>query len=102
MPDLIALVGVIVFGIAYGITGYVTKAPAGEPLLWRKLIRTTLIYAAAAVLVFYGGESVTQTAVETEVSAGVATFFGLAFDMIWSKLRNAGYIPTWLTGSINP
>lgn len=102
MVDPTAILTVIALGLVYGLTGYVTKRDEGERLKFRKLIRTLIIWTVSAVAVFYGGQAVSEQAVQTEAATGVGVTVAVLFDMIWSALRNRGVLPTWLTGPIEP
>lgn len=81
-----AVIG-LVAGVVFGLYGYMTKAPEGEPFDIRKISRTIAVYGAAGLLVGYTGDPITQGNVET--ATAVTVVLGEVADKGVSKLQNS-------------
>lgn len=85
-----------VYGIVYAAYGIATKRGDDEPVKPKKAGRTLVLWAAAGIVVSVRqGGTITEGNIE-QATAEVAVV-GVAFDMLWSKLRRMGYLD-WVPG----
>lgn len=93
------VVTAIVVGLVYSFYGFITKAEKGEPLVPKRMIRTTVLTVAGAVAIaFEPTETFSQAAIEQQGTA--IAVVGIVFDHAWAKLQNEGYVPEALSDEI--
>lgn len=86
---LAAAVGAV-YGVVFALYGVITKKDPDEPVKVKKAARTTLLFAAAGVIVSTQGGQLTQSNIAQHVTE--VGFIGVVFDMAWSRLRRSGYL----------
>lgn len=77
------LIGIL-YGMAYGAFGIVTKKPKDEPVSLKKLARTVTVFAAAGGIVAAQGRELSFNQVDqTTAEVGI---IGILFDHLWSRI----------------
>lgn len=94
---IVSIVLGAVYGAMYAGVGYWAKRGEGEPLEPRKALRTVAIFTAAGVLVSLRHGEIERELVQ-QATAEVAVV-GIVFDMVWSKARREGWLPSRLTSA---
>lgn len=91
---LLVLGGGAIMGVVYGLYGLATKRDANEPIRPKKLVRTVVLFAIAGSIVRLAGEPVAMDTLSRTLPE--LTMIGIVFDMLWSRMERAGYIPNRL------
>lgn len=77
----------LISGVVFGLYGYLTKSKEDEPLDYKKLGSTVVVYGAAGAIVGYMGDPVTEEAI-VEMTA-YTVVLGESFDKLYSKAKRS-------------
>jgi hypothetical protein len=75
----------IVYGVAYGIYGIITKKPEDEKVDPKKLARSIVVFVGAALVVQSQGGELNYASLNA--ATGQVAALGVAFDMAVSRLQ---------------